>query len=93
MIMSVPKLVPISKLRLTQNEVLSILGQSPVVLTQHGEAVAVLVDPSMWNDLLRELEVWQDSFDALEEKYLLAIGEEEVIDWEEAKAEHDAVSA
>lgn len=93
MIMSVPKLVPISKLRLTQNEVLSVLGQSPVVLTQHGEAVAVLVDPGMWNDLLRELEVWQDSFDALEEKYLLAIGEEEVIDWEKAKAERDAVSA
>jgi PHD/YefM family antitoxin component YafN of YafNO toxin-antitoxin module len=89
----VPELVPISKLRLTQNEVLCKLPQSPVVLTQHGEAAAVLVDPQMWNDLLEELETWQDSFDALEEKYLLAIGEEEVIDWEKAKAELDAVSA
>jgi prevent-host-death family protein len=89
----VPELVPISKLRLTQNEVLGKLSQSPVVLTQHGEAAAVLVDPRMWNDLLEELETWQDSFDALEEKYLLAIGGEEVIDWAEAKAEPDAVSA
>ena len=93
MMLPIPELVPISKLRLTQNEILGKLSQSPVVLTQHGEAAAVLVDPKMWNDLLEELETWQDSFDALEAKYRLAIGEEEVIDWEEAKAELNAVSA
>ena len=93
MMLPIPELVPISKLRLTQNEILSKLPQSPIVLTQHGEAAAVLVDPKMWNDLLEELETWQDSFEALEAKYQLAIGEEEVIDWEEAKAELDAVSA
>ncbi len=90
--MTVPELVPISKLRQTQNEVLAKLSESPVVLTQYGEAAAVLVDPEMWNKLLEDLETWQDSFDGLEAKYRIAIGEEEVIDWEEAKAELHGVS-
>ncbi|MFQ5796297.1 MAG: type II toxin-antitoxin system Phd/YefM family antitoxin [Candidatus Bipolaricaulia bacterium] len=38
-----------SKLRQTQNEVLEKLSEGPVVLTQHGEATAVLVDPEQWN--------------------------------------------
>jgi len=90
---AVPELVPISKLRQTQNEVLARLSQSPVVLTQHGEAAAVLVDPEMWNKLLEELEAWQDSFDALEVKYRILSGEERVVDWEEAEARLDALSA
>lgn len=89
---TVPELVPISKLRQTQNEILAKLTKSPVVLTQHGEAAAVLVDPDMWNRLLEELETWQDSFDAVEIKYRILTGEEEVIDWEEARVELDAVS-
>jgi len=91
--MAVPELVPISKLRQTQNEILARLSRSPVVLTQHGEAVAVLVDPEMWNQLLEDLETWQDSFDALEVKYRILNGEEEVVDWEEIEAEVDALSA
>jgi len=90
---TVPKLVPISKLRQRQNEILAKLSESPVVLTQHGEAVAVLVGPEMWNQLLEELETWQDSFDAVEAKYRILTGEEEVIGWEEAEVELDAVSA
>jgi len=95
---SVPDLMPISSLRQTQNKVLGKLPESPVVLTQHGRAVAVLVDPDMWNDLLEELETWQDSFAALEAKYQVAIGEDEVLDWKTAKAlqspaKQDAVSA
>jgi hypothetical protein len=34
-----------------------------------------------------------DSFDALEEQLALATGEDEVVDWEAAKAELDAVQA
>ena len=89
---SVPELMPISSLRHTQNEVLSKLPSSPVVLTQHGRAVAVLVDPGVWNDLLEELETWQDSFAALEAKYQIAVGAE-VIDWETSRANQDAVPA
>jgi prevent-host-death family protein len=90
--------MPISRLRQTQNEILAKLPESPVVLTQHGRAVAVLVDPEMWNDLVEELETWQDSFAALEAKYQIAVGAEEVIDWETTKAsqgtaKQDAVPA
>jgi prevent-host-death family protein len=90
---SVPELIPISSLRQTQNNVLSKLAESPVVLTQHGRAVAVLVDPEMWNDLLEELETWQDSFAALKAKYEVAVGADEVLDWQASKAAQDAVPA
>jgi hypothetical protein len=92
-VQTVPELMPISSLRQTQNEVLGKLPESPVVLTQHGRAVAVLVAPDMWNDLLEELETWQDSFAALEAKYQVAIGEDEVLDWQASKAAQNAVPA
>jgi PHD/YefM family antitoxin component YafN of YafNO toxin-antitoxin module len=90
---TVPELVPISRLRQTQNKVLEKLPESPVVLTQHGQAVAVLVDPDTWNELVEALETWQDSFAALEAKYQVAVGAEEVIDWETSRARQDAIPA
>lgn len=89
----VPTLVPISKLRQTQSEVLEQLSEGPIVLTQHGEAAAVLVDPEQWNRLIEELEIWQDSYDAMEARYRVAIGEDEVIEWSEVEAELDGVPA
>ena len=89
---TIPKLIPISKLRQTQSEVLEKLCDGPVVLTQHGKAIAIMVDPEQWNQLIEELEIWQDSFDALEAKYRIAIGEDEVIDWSEVEAGLDGVS-
>jgi hypothetical protein len=47
-----------------------------MVVTQHGRAVAVLVDPQTWNEFLGELETWQDSFAALEAKYQAATGQD-----------------
>lgn len=87
------ELIPISRLRQEQNEVLKRLAEGPVVLTQYGDAAAVLVDPDQWNQIVEELETWMDSFDALEARLALAIGEDEVLDWEEARAELDAVQA
>jgi prevent-host-death family protein len=46
---SIPELLPISELRLHQNEVLSKLKDKPVVLTQHSRAAAVLVSVEQWN--------------------------------------------
>jgi PHD/YefM family antitoxin component YafN of YafNO toxin-antitoxin module len=75
----VPELVPISRLRQTQSEVLHKLSASPVVLMRRGEAVAVLVDPQLWNALLEELETWQDApsttafSDALRTRNVLAL--------------------
>jgi len=87
------ELIPISRLRQEQNEVLKRLAEGPVVLTQYGDAAAVLVDPDQWNQIAEELETWMDSFDALEARLALAVGEDEVLDWEEARAELDAVQA
>src|SRR5215203_2872028 len=46
---SIPELLPISELRLHQNEVLRKLKDRPVVLTQHSKAAAVLVSVEQWN--------------------------------------------
>ena len=62
----IPKLVPISELRVRQNEILSELGEMPVVLTQHGREAAVLVSSEQWNGLLAEIEDLRDALDALE---------------------------
>lgn len=88
---AVPKLIPISKLRQTQNEILEQLSEGPVVLTQRGEAAVVLVDPEQWNRLIEELEYWRDSHDAMEARHRVAIGEDEVVDWDEVETELDAV--
>lgn len=87
------ELIPISRLRQEQNEILERLADGPVVLTQYGDAAAVLVDPDQWNQIIEELETWMDSFDALEEQLALATGEDEVMEWEAAKAKLNAVRA
>jgi prevent-host-death family protein len=46
----IPELLPISELRLHQNEVLSRLRNKPIVLTQHSRAAAVLVSVEQWNE-------------------------------------------
>jgi hypothetical protein len=84
------ELIPISRLRKEQDEVLARLAEGPVVLTQYGDAAAVLVDPDQWNQIIEELETWIDSFDALEQQLALASGEDEVVEWEAAKGELDA---
>jgi PHD/YefM family antitoxin component YafN of YafNO toxin-antitoxin module len=93
MMNKVLELIPISRLRQEQNEILERLADGPVVLTQYGDAAAVLVDPDQWNQIIEELETWMDSFDALEEQLALATGEDEVMEWEAAKAKLNAVRA
>jgi len=63
----VPEIMPISDLRLHQSEVLEKLpaGQ-PVILTQYGRAVAVMVGPDLWNRLLEQLEDLHDAVDVLQ---------------------------
>lgn len=62
----VPDLVPISEIRQRQIEILQMIGRGPVTLTQRGRAVAVMVNPEQWNDLIDELEDLRDSLDAIE---------------------------
>ena len=50
-----PEIIPISQLRQRQSDVLRKLPDGPVVLTQHGRAMAVMVSPDQWNHLAESL--------------------------------------
>lgn len=63
------------------------------MLTEKGEAIAILVSPEQWDRMVEELEFWQDSYAALEARYRVAVGEDEIVDWIEIEAELDDVSA
>lgn len=88
-----PELVPISELRLRQGEILERLSESPVILTQHGRAVAVLVSPEQWNQVVEYVEFLEDSLDALEVASRIGKGEEAVSDWGDVEAELNALSS
>ena len=57
---SIPSIYGVSDLRVRQQEILARLREGPVVLTQRARAVAVLVSPERWNELVAELEELQD---------------------------------
>jgi len=61
-----PEVVPISEMRLRQNELLERVSDKPILLTQHGRAVAVLLGPEPYNRLLEQLEDLQLALDAAE---------------------------
>lgn len=61
-----PEVVPISELRLRQNELLEQVSDKPILLTQHGRAVAVLIGPDPYNRLLEHIEDLQLAIDAVE---------------------------
>lgn len=74
-----PDVIPISELRTRQNELLEGISEEPILLTQHGRAVAVLVGPEPYNRLLEQLEDLQLALDAVEAR----AEEAPVIDFEE----------
>jgi len=61
-----PDVVPISELRLRQNDLLKKVSAKPILLTQHGRAVAVLLGPEPYNRLLEHIEDLQLAIDAVE---------------------------
>lgn len=96
----IPEVVPISELRTGHRRVLGMLGAAPVLLTQHGRAAAVLVDPAMWNRLVRQVEVLEEAVEELEDRRAalevearIAAGEERILDWAEVEAELADASA
>jgi PHD/YefM family antitoxin component YafN of YafNO toxin-antitoxin module len=56
-----PVPLDISQLRLCQNEVLQKLEEGPVLLAQRGQAVAVMVSPEMWNEMVERIKDLQDA--------------------------------
>jgi prevent-host-death family protein len=90
--LTVPDLIPISELRQRQKDILDGLDREPVVLTQHGVAVAVLVAPRQWNALMAMVEDLDDTVSALDVRLALATGQDHAVPWGEVKANLDAPS-
>lgn len=61
-----PEVVPISKLRTRQNDLLEKAAQQPILLTKHGRARAVLLGPETYNRLLEQVEGLHLALDAIE---------------------------
>jgi prevent-host-death family protein len=80
----IPQIEPISKMKHRYNEVLQQLKDGPVVLTQHGRATAVVVDPAQWNAAIEEREELLDAIAALKAEAALARGEANCEDIEPA---------
>ena len=76
----IPQIEPISKMKHSYNEVLQRLEDGPVVLTQHGRAAAVVVDPAQWNAAIEEREELLDVIAALKAEAALSQGKAE---WED----------
>lgn len=83
----IPYTIPISDLRFQQSALLTRVEESPIVLTKQGRAVAVLVDPKYWNQILEDLEDLADALAVAQAKLALARGEEDVVDWATVKQE------
>lgn len=63
---AIPEIYGVSDLRTRKNEILRKVHAGPVVLAQHARAVAVLVSPERWNQLVEELENLRDAVAAME---------------------------
>lgn len=80
-----PEIIPISELRLRQNELLHSLSEKPVVLTQHGRAVAVLLQPDYYDRLIEQIEDLHLALDAIEARQEM----EPVMKFEDYLAQRD----
>lgn len=54
-----PPTIPISNLRNDQDEILAMMDEQPVMLTQRGKARAALVNIEQWNHLMDLLEMYR----------------------------------
>lgn len=47
--------VPITSFKNEPTEVVAKIARQPLLLTQHGRSVAVVVNPQQWNDMVEQL--------------------------------------
>jgi prevent-host-death family protein len=52
---------PISKFRQSQNEILDMLGDGPVVLTHHGVSAGVLLSVTQYNSMVKLIRRYDDT--------------------------------
>jgi len=83
--MVAPGIIPISEMRKRQAWVLDEIHRRPVVLTQRGRGVAVLLSLEQWEQLMERLEDLEDAMTALEAR--LSDTEEPSVPLDEVLAE------
>lgn len=52
--------MPVSDLRVHQATIFAKLNETPVLLTQRGHGAGVLVHPDLWNEIIEQLEDYED---------------------------------
>ena len=79
----IPRLVPITDLKRNGGKVLDALRQdrSPVIITEHGRAAAVLLDVASYEAITRRFEILQGMAEGERD-----IAEGRTLSWDEAKA-------
>ena len=75
----IPQIESISTMKHQYNHVLNKLQTGPVVLTQHGQAVAILVDPTEWDRAVDEREELKDVVALLKAELEIERGEDELV--------------
>jgi prevent-host-death family protein len=80
----IPRLVPITDLKRLGGKVLDELRQdrSPVIITEHGRAAAVLLDVASYEAITRRYEILKGIEEGERD-----IAEGRTLNWEDAKAE------
>ena len=80
----IPRLVPITDLKRHGGKVLDELrqGRSPVIITEHGRAAAVLLDVASYEAITRRYEILKGIEEGERD-----IAEGRTVSWEDARAE------
>ena len=81
--------IPITSFKTGPNEVVDKIAQQPLMLTQHGRSVAVVVSPEQWNSMVMQLSerrFTETEMKALAKAYQLEREGYETVDGEDLKA-------
>lgn len=62
--------MPMTEVRNSISAIVAALGQGPIVLTQNGREVAVIVHPDTWNKLVETYEQWTKIQSATDARFL-----------------------
>jgi prevent-host-death family protein len=96
----VAEVAPISDLRHRQNEIIELLSEGPVILTQRGRGTAVLLSMDRWKQVMRQVaelsEMLEEAQDVRVTDEMMArvkAGEEPTYSHEEVWAEIEELEA
>ena len=81
MITTLPKIAPLSDMRLHQAEILKQAQKGPVLLIERGSKPAlVAITPELWDALAQRIEELEDAVAIWKKRWELATGKDELIE-------------